>query len=75
MSQVGRYIYIMFTSAKPTDFGYSLESSQEFSDLGYATYAFEAGIISFLAGIGVVIAGFILKPKQDSMIKPILKRK
>ena len=73
--QVGRYIYVMFTSAKPTNFGYSLESSQEFSDLAYASYAFEAGIISFLAGIGVVIAGFILKPKPDSMIKPILKRK
>ncbi len=71
----GRYIYVMFTSAKPSDFGYSLESSAEFADLGYASYAFEIGIISFLAGIGVVIAGFILKPKEVSMIKPILKKK
>lgn len=72
---VGRYIYVMFTSAKPSNFGYSLESSQEFADLGYASYAFEVGIIAFIAGIGVVIAGFILKPKQKSLIKPILKRK
>ncbi len=71
----GRYVYVMFTSAKPSNFGYSLESSQEFSDLSYASYAFEAGIISFLAGIGVVIVGFIMKSKQKSVIKPILKRK
>jgi hypothetical protein len=71
----GQYIYVMFTSAKPTNFGFSLESGSEFHDLDYASYAFEAGIISFIAGIGVVIAGFILKTKPKSIIKPILKRK
>jgi len=71
----GRYVYIMFTSSKPASFGFSLESSGEFSDLHYALYAFEGGIIAFVAGIGVIITGFILKPKSKIPTKAILQRK
>jgi hypothetical protein len=71
----GRYVYIMFTSSKPASFGFSLESSAEFSDLHYALYAFEGGIVAFLGGIGVIITGFILKPKPKIPTKAILQKK
>lgn len=71
----GDYIFIIFSSSKPENTGFSLESHAEFVDLGYAEYAFEFGILAFFAGIVVLIIGFVLKPKPKKVdIKPILKR-
>jgi len=71
----GDYIFIIFSSSKPENTGFSLESHTEFVDLGYAEYAFELGILAFFAGIVVLIIGFVLKPKPKKVdIKPILKR-
>ncbi|MEM0139370.1 MAG: hypothetical protein QXZ44_01965 [Ferroplasma sp.] len=68
----GTYVFVIFSSVKPANFGYSLESPSEFFDLEFADYAFNSGILIFIGGIVVSLIGLILKPKNNK-IKPILK--
>ncbi|WP_337860388.1 hypothetical protein [Ferroplasma sp.] len=72
--KTGEYRFVIFSNSTP-DTGYSLETPTEHTNLIYADYAFEFGILIFIGGVIVTIVGAIMKEKKKMNIKPILNRK
>jgi hypothetical protein len=70
----GSYVFVMFNSSKPTNFGYALETQAQHQNLIIADYAFSIGIGLLIVGIIIAIIGGIIKPRKKVPLKTILKK-
>ncbi len=70
----GTYVFVVFNSSKPSNMGFSLESSSEYRDIMIAYYAMISGVFIFIAGIIIIIIGLILKPKKKVPLKTVIRK-